>query len=178
MKKAFHQYDVVIGYKQPKSLRNVLIRSRFPCSQPILNNNERVGLFHCTRSCTYHTKGYFIECRSFRFGKFRQFEWIYTRYFDCNSKNVIYVLKCYYCWEFYIGETGDLKKRTVKHKSDILHPHNSNCKKLSFHLHQHANLGEPFFQIYPIYYVDDTQRRRFIEKRFIHKYHPTLNGDM
>ena len=38
-------------------------------------------------------------------------------------------------------------------------------------------LDEPYFQIYPIYYVDDQQRRRFIEKRFIHKYKPTLNAD-
>ena len=34
----------------------------------------------------------------------------------------------------YIGQTEELKQRTIKHKSDIIHPNNSNCRKCAEHL--------------------------------------------
>ena len=118
-----------------------------------------------------------IECKSICFGKHNQYEWVYKRHFDCNSKKVIYIVICNYYWEFFIGETGDLKERIRLHKSNTLHPHNANCKKLSNHLHKCSRSREPYFQIYPIYYVEDQQHRRFVEKRFIHKFKRSLNSD-
>ena len=141
------------------------------------HNKKKNGLFHCTSSCKYHKTGYVIECKSFKFGRYFQFEWTYNRFFTCNSKNVLYLLQCKHCWKFYIGETGDLKERTRLHKSNVLHPHNSNCRKLSEHLRSCSSLTEPYFVIYPLYYVEDQQRRRFIEKRFIKLYKPPLNSD-
>ena len=175
MKKAFTNCKVVMGTRQPKSLRNFLIRSKFS-SQPKRIEKKSCGLFNC-RSCIYHNRGYIQECTFFRFGKYKQFIWKYNRRFDCDSKNVIYVLICNHCWEFYIGETQDLKERIHKHKSDVYHTLNSNCKKLSTHLRRCSNLREPFFNIYPIYFVEGQQRRRFIEKRFIYYYKPPLNSD-
>ena len=102
---------------------------------------------------------------------------VYTHHFTCDSKNVLYVLICNYCWVFYIGHSEDLKQRTRKHKSDVYHPENSNCKKCSNHLREHSNFREPFFQIYPILYEDNKAKRRFIEKRLLLRYKPTLNGD-
>ena len=134
-------------------------------------------MFYCTSSCIYHNSGYVIECHSFKFSRFNRYEWVYRRNFNCNSNNVIYVIKCNNCCEFYIGETGDLKERIRLHKSNVLHPENANCKKLSYHLHRCSSLIEPYFLIYPFYYVDEQQRRRFIEKRFIHRYNPPLNSD-
>ena len=94
------------------------------------------------------------------------------------QKNVIYIVICNCCWKFYIGETGDFKVRTCGHKSNTLHPENANCKKLAYHLNKCSSRVQPYFRIYPMYYVDDKYKRKFIEKRFIHRYKPPLNCDL
>ena len=163
MKQAFGQHKVILGTRQPRSLRSFLVSSR--------------GLRHCTGICKYHELGYVIKCLTFTFGLHDKFTWVYNRLFNCNSLNVIYVLKCNNCWRFYIGETHDLKERTRLHISNVNLPDNANCRILSHHLHTCSKLAHPYFTIYPIYYVEDRQRRRFIEKRFIKRYKPPLNGD-
>ena len=174
-RKAFKDCRVVVGTRQPKALRNYLISSKFSSRPPPRKNVS--GLFKCRKSCVYHSTGLIKPCKMFRFGKHNQFSWKYTRFFNCDSKNVIYVLKCSKCWKFYIGETKDLKVRTRKHKSDVKHLHNSSCKKLALHLRTCSKLRSPFFHIYPIYYVEDQQRRRFLEKRFVKDFKPPLNDD-
>ena len=49
--------------------------------------------------------------------------------FSCDSKDVLYVLICNNC-DFHIGQTEELKQRLQKHKSDIIHPNDSNCKNV------------------------------------------------
>ena len=178
MKKAFSNHRVVLGTRQPKNLRNLLIKSRFS-SQPQQQQQSRPppGLYRCTSSCIYHNFGYITECLSFKFGRHMQYEWFYNRHFDCNSKNVIYILICNCCWMFYIGETGNTKERTRQHKSNTLHPENANCKKLSRHLNRCSSRVQPFFRIYPMYYEDNPAKRKFIEKRLIHRFKPPLNSD-
>ena len=168
MRKAFSKCRVVMGTRQPKSLGKMLIRSKFTPS-PTQAPTKEVGLYICKKSCIYHNTGYFRPCTQFKFGKFH---WKYTRYFDCDSANVLYILICNNCWKFYIGETQETKQRTRKHKSDVLHPENSNCTKLSRHLRSCSNLVEPYFQIYPVYYVEDLEQRRFVEKRWIKYFRP------
>ena len=121
--------------------------------------------------------GYIRPTLVFHFGKNKQFKWEYNRFFNCDSCDVIYLLQCANCWYFYIGETGDTKERCALHKSNVRHPHNANCRKLSQHLHDCSGLQEPSFHMYPFYYVEDQQRRRFIEKRFIARFKPPLNLD-
>ena len=177
MRKAFSNCKVVMGTRQPKSLRNMLIRSKFSPVPPPVPGNREVGFFTCSKTCNLHKDGYFQPTKSFNFGKFEEFCWNYTRNFDCDATNVIYILICNYCWEFYIGETDYTKQRARKHKSDVFHPENSNCTKLMEHLRKCSNLVEPFFKMYPIYYVEDQAHRRFVEKRWIKYFRPPLNTD-
>ena len=174
MNRAFKNARVIVGTRKPKSLRQLLIRSKFSRIK-----NRKIGvqprLFNC-RGCKYYRLGFIKRCQGFAFGKQNQFTWEYRRRFDCNSTNVIYVLKCRRCWKFYIGETKDLKKRTRKHKSDVSHPKNSYCRALSEHLRR-CSFASPQFQIFPIMYVKDQSKRRFIEKRLISQYNPPLNID-
>ena len=176
MQKAFGDCKIIMGTRQPKASRNFLIRSKFS-SHPRKNIQKTIGLFNCKRNCTYHINGYIRECTEFRFGKNNRFYWKYSRYFHCDVTNIIYILNCNNCWEFYIGETVNLKTRVSKHKSDVTHPENSYCKKLMSHLRTCSNFREPYFRIYPIYFVENQQRRRFMEKRFIHYFRPPLNSD-
>ena len=81
------------------------------------------GLFLCS-NCVYHKAGYIIPCSSFSFkltnGK--TITWTYKNYFSCDSKDVIYILICKTCDNFYPEKTQDFKQRTAKHKSDVSKP--------------------------------------------------------
>ena len=90
--------------------------------------SKRIGLFPCGH-CTYCERGYIIPSTGFTIKtRNRTTEWQYTRYFDCTSKNVLYVLKTDYDDKPYLGKTQLAKQRVAKHISDVLHPENSNCK--------------------------------------------------
>ena len=74
--------------------------------------------------------------------------WHYKRYFNCDSKNAIYMMMCNTCEWFYLGQIANLKQRIRKHKSDFFHPQNSYFKKCSEHLPDCSRMKEPFFRIY------------------------------
>jgi hypothetical protein len=40
--------------------------------------------------------------------------------YDCNAKNVVYLLECIKCQEQYIGETENFRKRMNNHRSQCL----------------------------------------------------------
>ena len=72
--------------------------------------------------------------------------WHYKRYFNCDSKNVIYLLMCNtYEW-FFLGQTTNLKQRIRKHKSDDFHSSNRFCKKCSEHFRDCSRTKEPFLE--------------------------------
>ena len=48
--------------------------------------------------------------------------WHYKRHFNCDSKNIIYILMCNTSEWFYLGQKNALKKRIRKYKSDVFHP--------------------------------------------------------
>ena len=123
MREVFGETKIIMGTRQPPALRDMLTSSKFSL-KPI--KRKKIGLFFCGRKCMYHRAGYVRQCKSFRFGEKNQFEWVYNRFFDCDSRNVIYLLQCSKCWMFYIGETEDLKVRTRAQKSNANHPDNSN----------------------------------------------------
>ena len=85
--------------------------------------------------------------------------WHYKRYFNCDSKNIIYKLMCNTCEWFYLGQTTNLKQRIRKHKSDVFHPQNSFCKKCS-------RMKEPFLKTYPFLYENKKELCEFKEKRY------------
>ena len=124
----------------------------------------------------YHKAGYIIPCSSFSFkptnGK--TITWTYKNYFSCDSNDVIYILICKTCDNFYLGQTQDFKQRTAIHKSDGKNPHNSTCRICSEHLRD-CNQAEPFFQIFPFYYETNTALREIKEKRYILRCKPQLN---
>ena len=77
---------------------------------------------------------------------------------------------------FYIGQTEELKQRTRKHKSDVIHPNNSNCKKCSEHLRTCSKMKEPYFNIYPFLNEENKYLREFKERRYIMNWDPQLNS--
>ena len=100
--------------------------------------------------------------------------WNYNNFFDCDSKDVLYIPICNNCDYFYLGKTIDFKQRICKHKSDIKHPQNSTCRECAEYLKDCAKI-EPSFQIYPFYHEQDHYLRDYKEKRFITEWKPLLN---
>ena len=102
--------------------------------------------------------------------------WKFTRHFNCNSKNLLYVCTTTKDSEFYLGRTKDAKNRMSKHISDVRLPGNSFCKESVEHIRKTCTI-EPFFIFIPFYHVEDEHLRDFMEKRFIRRFNPTLNGN-
>ena len=96
-------------------------------------------VYFLCQDCIYLKKGYMNSCSSFSFklNNDKVITWNYTKYVSYHSTNVRYVLICSNCDEFCLGETGDLKQRLRKHKSNIYHLDNSMCKRCSHQNHSH-----------------------------------------
>ena len=126
--------------------------------------------------CIYHRCGNFKPCKFFQFKpNDKSMILHYKRHFNCDSKNVIYMLMSNTCEWFYLGQTTNLKQRIRKLKSDVFHAQNSFCKKYSEHLRDCSRMKEPFFRIYPFFYQNKKELREFKEKRFIMSWKPQLN---
>ena len=113
---------------------------------PELPNGKPNGLFSCT-DCIYHKNGYIKPCKSFVFKvtNEKSVTCNYNEIFDCDSKDVLYILICNNCDYFYLGKTIDFKQRIRKHKSDVKHPQSSTCREYAENLRNCAKI-EPFFR--------------------------------
>ena len=92
----------------------------------------------------------------------------------CKSSNLIYVITCAGCDEYYIGETGtQLRARVRVHKQHINTPEYRKIK-LSEHI---DTCGKKSFKIFPFYklHTDSILERREKEKMFIKLFKPKLN---
>ena len=172
---AFQDKIPLVTTRQAPSLKNRLVRAKFVMGV-IPREPKLVGIHPCGK-CTYCKKGYIKHTTEFTLRNGNMLiTWKYTRLFTCDSVNVLYVILCNYCDEYYLGKAAVVKSRCSKHASDVRLPWNSNCRVCSEHLRNCSNLIEPYFTYYPFYYVDDPALRHFMERRFINKWKPTLNG--
>ena len=138
LKLAFKRRKALLSTRQPPNFCKLLITAKF--ERLPIPKQIKVRLFP-SANCIYHNNGYFKECLSFSFkSKNKLLTQDYKR-FSCDSKDVLYVLICNNCEFFYIEQTDELKQRTQKHKSDLIHPNNSNCKKCSEHLRTCSNMS-------------------------------------
>ena len=105
---------------------------------------------------------------------------IYTIYlYTIYTIYIIYILSytdIYYILIFYIRQTEELKQRTQKHKSDVIHPNYSNCKKSSEHLRTCSKMTEPCFNMYPFCYKESKYLRDFRERHYIMNWKPQLKS--
>ena len=97
-----------------------------------------------------------------------------NKFFDCNIKDVLYILICNNCDYFHLEKTIDFKQRIHKHKSDVKHTENSTCRECAEHLRDCTKI-EPSFQIDPFYHEKDHYDRDYQEKQLIIKWKTLLN---
>ena len=75
----------------------MLVTAKFEL-HPELPKRKPNGLISCT-DCIYHKNGYIKPCKSFTFKltNVKSVAWNYNKFFDCDSKNVLYILICNNC---------------------------------------------------------------------------------
>ena len=173
---AFKHKKILLTTRNTRNLKQILTKAKFEV-EPIIRQPIIYGLFPCNDNrCLLHINGYISSCPSFEFmcGN-KKITWIYNRRFTCSSLNVLYMLICTKDPNNYIGHTDKLRPRSNNSKSMV---RNSDGSEYLYPIHFNncSNGTEPYFYIFPFYYVDDVKQREFTESRFIKKFRPTLNG--
>ena len=118
LKQCFQNKIAQLATRQPKNLRKILTKAKFE-ENPLLPLVKEAGFSLCSDSI-YHRRGYFKLCKFFQFkANDKSMIWDYKRYFNCDSKNVIYILTSMLntCqWVSFIFFFSTLKIYTCKHK--------------------------------------------------------------
>ena len=145
---AFKNMKMLSAYKNHKSIKNMIISSKVkhPHVDNTVPQNAQIRTCnhprcacckHLDTNISYHNSTGTIT---------RQV----SRSFDCNSSNIIYLIKCKTCNKQYVGMTErKLKERLNNHRSDITLK-KSTPIAIHFNLHGLTNLiVKPIFQISP-----------------------------
>ena len=100
-----------------------------------------------------------------------------TSELTCESKNLIYVIFCNGCDEYYIGETSDhLRARARVHRQGIV---NNTSIAVDRHIFSCAKHLSNKFEIIPFYKMKTSSKSERLAKEayFISKFNSTLNQD-
>lgn len=158
----FENVRFISSKRQPRNLKGLLCNSKFNENHSVTKcNNPRCG------TCDHLTEG---TCFNFNGRSFTV-----NANMSCDTKNVICVITCPGCKEFYIGETGNtLRARVRVHKQHINTP-----EYRQIALSEHLDVcGHKQFHIFPFYKLTggDNICRREKEKHFIRTLKPKLNN--
>lgn len=162
---AFQNTKMLSAFKNHKSIRNTIISSKIKQqhNQAIQLTGKIVTCQHPRCACCKHldtNTQYNNGCRGTATHRV-------TRSFDCNSSNIVYLIKCATCNKQYVGMTErKLKHRLNNHRSDI------NLKKstpVAIHFSEH---GIDSLQIKPIFQFTDNctyENKLLTESAFIRR---------
>ena len=151
LKEIFGDCVATLAYKQPNNLLRHLTKASFASSlPPTISNPIQNGLFRCNDIRCKLCRLYIQECTSFI--TYNGFNWQIRCNITCNSRNVVYYLKCIACSfsTTYTGKTNIMRKRMNVHISSCrlggspnkFDDHVFNC------CNEHNYHSEPYFQIY------------------------------
>ena len=145
----FSNKKVLLTKRQRKKrkknvIKKMLFAAKFDL-HPQLPHRKPNRLFSST-DCIYHKNGYIKPCKSFTFKLTNGISVTsnYNKFFDDDSKDVLYILIFNNCDYFYFGKTMNFKQRIRKQKLVLKHPQKSTCRECAQHLRDCAK-SEPFF---------------------------------
>jgi len=161
---SFKNKKVIKCFKQAPNLKKTLCKAAY-------NKNKKVGIFKCKKPrCTLCNN--IQETEKISFKNFTK-EFFIKSHINCDSKCVIYLLKCTGCEGEYIGQTTNLRNRMIVHRQHIkektlntgLTKHIINCKDNT----------QKSFLLYPFYQCFNSEDLLAKEDYFIRKFTPNLN---
>ena len=157
-------------YRSPPSLGSLLTRSKFTSCQEI------GGAFKCKKSRCGCCKN-MEECNQIKFEN--GFEFHIKSRITCQTKNVIYCLKCAGCNRLYIGQTKmELRFRMTLHRQHI-NDEDLGRLYVSKHIRECAKTDIPF-RVTPFFKMNANAteiERETKERQFIVKFKPSLNSN-
>ena len=167
--KLFQGVKLIKSERQPKNLGRLLQNSVFSTIRQ-KGGVEKCGQKRCV------TCSYLLEKDNVHFGG-ADLNFEIKSKFNCESRNLIYAIFCCGCDKYYIGSTGNLRKRVSHHKGELnkyeksqeIYKHISECKN--------QNTSVPF-KIIPFYKCKTKTfaSRVAVENYFRRKFKPQLNG--
>ena len=162
----------LLATRQPPNLKRLLTKAEF-------RPDEELGVVPCKRSnCDLCSFGYLrkeLEAKSSTGATLFKL----NKNFNCNSKNILYLLTCTVCKKQYVGKTENCRFRMNNHKKDVRNPkqktifcdkHFKNCL-----MENYGELKEPLFFCTPFLYVKDPVKRHNLEQFYIKKFKAELN---
>ena len=178
--------EVFKNTKLIKSVRQPLNLGRMLQKHNIFIDNTPNGVVKCNQkicgTCDYILETDVVNFHNIATNVHTRFKIL--RPFNCLSKDLIYKIICRGCeQDFYIGESVHLRNRVTKHKFDFRHieekiENHEPIMKVHMHLLDCAVMLYPPFYIIPFYQVRQKTltARLTVEKYFMRKFKPTLNG--
>ena len=167
MNQVMSKTKIIKSKRQLPNLKSLLVKSEFQgnlippsvkkCKEP------RCGL------CSYLIEGNSLKLKNKTFHV--------KESMTCTVQNVLYVLVCNGCNEFYIGQTGDkLRNRKTVHLQQVRDP-STRQLPVSEHLDK-CTKNEPKFSIFPFYifHNSDASARLLKESYFVKIFNPKLNA--
>ncbi len=137
----------------------------------VFGNNSKCSV-NKTRACNETgcaTCQYVSDHRYIRLGK--QMFVPFVDKSNCNSKNVVYIVKCKLCTQFYIGQTINIRDRIKQHLRSIrkfkIFIHYTSEIGIHFNKYGHNFLNDFEFSIYSSN-IDNKEDRLSIESDLIH----------
>ena len=168
MKNIIDQTKLIKSKRQPPSLKRLLTKAKFSENKTETYKVTRCGRSNCSL-CQHITEGEFYNFN----GKIFRV----NANMSCDVKNVLYVITCNGCGEYYIGQTGDkLRTRRTIHAQQIRDPSTRQIP-LSSHLDICCQT-DPKFQMFPFFKIHSelASVRLSKESYFINCFKPKLNS--
>ena len=105
MKSIFPEAPLV-AYKRPQNIRDRLIKAKLP---PPQNRPKRIkaGMHACNKPCSICP---FVSNKKIIKAKHNDHKVELSKHFDCNTKNIVYIIECRKCGDQYIGQTQTLSE--------------------------------------------------------------------
>lgn len=159
---------VINSKRQAPNLKRILTKARFEYSHETDIGSKPCGNSRCkccrdilvTSEFYFHKSGHMFKIRNLM---------------NCNSQNLIYVLICNGCHEYYIGQTGtDLRSRCRVHRQGVT---NNSSIPVDQHITTCARNVDIKYNIIPFYKMNSTSKnaRLLKEAFFIEKFQASLN---
>ena len=157
-------YNLINSKRQPPSLERLLCKTNYI-------TEEKIKVSKCGKNCVCCP--YILECKEIRF-KNREMPFKLRSAFNCESSNLLYVIKCKGCNEEYIGQTS----RTLKERIVLYRQHINDKDYEQMYVEKHLRTcGNKEFFICPFFQLKskETLNREAHEQAFISQLKPSLN---
>ena len=169
MRAVLRTTNFIKSKRQPPNLKKLLTKANFTSTS---SGRKDYRVTKCGKpNCSLCQ--HIVEASSYNFkGKI----FYVNQNMSCEVQNVIYVITCNGCGEYYIGQTGGkLRIRRTVHAQQIRDP-STRMIPLSAHLATCCQT-EPKFQMFPFFKLnsESTSARLTKETYFIKSFNPMLN---